>query len=175
MCMYKIISKLCGFPQKRWVTYALIGLAILMYSIVLTTGHLDWYYKSVSLTFVDGAAKLVKDYGVLHPVYTVQVILYLVAMLVTIFYSLGAKKVGSQKLAGLMLGVVFGNIGMWLAEKLITCNFEFLSVSYLMSELVFFFIFWLLHQEKRKTPQSGCLSLFLCSAQNPTHLRYACT
>lgn len=116
-----------------------------MYSMVLTTGHLDWYYKSVSLTFVDGAAKLVKDYGVLHPVYTVHVILYLVAMLVTIFYSLGAKKVGSQKLAGLMLGVVFGNIGMWLAEKLITCNFEFLSVSYLMSELVFFFIFRLLH------------------------------
>lgn len=144
MCMYKIISKLCGFHHKRWVTYALIGLAILMYSMVLTTGHLDWYYKSVSLTFVDGAAKLVKDYGVLHPVYTVYVILYLVAMLVTIFYSLGAKKVGSHKLAGLMLGVVFGNIGMWLVEKLITWNFEFLSVSYLMSELVFFFIFWLL-------------------------------
>lgn len=88
-----------------------------MYSMVLTTGHLDWYYKSVSLTFVDGAAKLVKDYGVLHPVYTVHVILYLVAMLVTIFYSLGAKKVGSQKLAGRMLGVAFGNIGMWLTKN----------------------------------------------------------
>lgn len=72
--------------------------------------------ESVSLTFIDGAAKLVKDYGVLHPVYTVHVVLYLVAMLVTIFYSLGAKKVGSQKLAGLMLGVVFGNFGMWLAN-----------------------------------------------------------
>ena len=106
-----------------------------MYSMVLTTGHLDWYYKSVSLTFVDGAAKLVKDYGVLHPVYTVHVALYLVAMLVTIFYSLGAKKVGSHKLAGLMLGVVFGNIGMWLVEKLITWNFEFLSVSYLKVNL----------------------------------------
>ena len=46
-----------------------------MYSMVLATGHLDWYYKSVSLTFFDGAAKLVKDYGALHPVYTVHVIL----------------------------------------------------------------------------------------------------
>ena len=144
MCMFKIISKLCGFKFKRWVTCVLIAVAVLMYAIVLTTGHLDWYYKSVMLTYVDGAAKLVKEYGPLHPVYTLHIIIYFVAMLVTIFYSLRVKKIGSQKLAGLMLGVVFGNIGMWLVEKLITWNFEFLSISYLMSELVFFFIFWLL-------------------------------
>ena len=144
LCMFKIISKLCGFDHKRWVTYALICLGVLMYSMILTTGHLDWYYKNVTLTYVDGAAKLVKEYGILHPVYTVHIMLYFVAMLITIFYSLRKKQVGSQKLAGMMLGVVFGNIGMWLVEKLITWNFEFLSVSYLMSELVFFFIFWLL-------------------------------
>lgn len=144
LCMYKIISKLCGVKHKRWVTGLLIGFAVLMYSMVLTTGHLDLYYKSVSLAYVDGAAKLVKEYGVLHPVYTVHIILYFVAMIATIFYSIRAKRVGSHKVAGLMLAVVFGNIGMWLVEKLITWNFEFLSVSYLMSELVFFFIFWLL-------------------------------
>ncbi len=144
MCMFKIISGLCGFEQKKWVTYLLIGSAILMYSLVLTTGHLDWYYKSVTLTFVDGAAKLIKEYGVLHPIYTIHIIIYFVVMIATIFYSMKTKKVGSHKLAGLMLGVVFGNIGMWIVEKFISWNFEFLSVSYLMSELVFFFIFWML-------------------------------
>ncbi|MBE6630243.1 MAG: helix-turn-helix transcriptional regulator [Ruminococcaceae bacterium] len=33
---------------------------------------------------------------------------------------------------------------MWIVEKLITWNFEFLSVSYLMSEFVFFFAYWML-------------------------------
>lgn len=145
MCMFKIISGLCGFKFKRWVTYTLIAIAVLMYLMILTTGHLDWYYKSTSLIQVDGAAKLVKEYGVLHPIYTLHIILYFIAMLVTIFYSLKkAKKTGSHKLAGMMLAVVFGNIGMWLVEKLVTWNFEFLSISYLMSEVVFFFIFWLL-------------------------------
>lgn len=144
MCMFKIISKLCGFSHKKWVTYVLVGIAVLMYSMVLTTGHLNWYYKDVTLTYVDGAAKLVKEYGFLHPLYTVHIILYLLAMLATIFYSIKTKKVGSYKLAGLMFAVVFGNIGMWLVEKLVSWNFEFLSISYLMGEAVFFFIFWLL-------------------------------
>ncbi len=149
LCMFMLISKLCGFTYPKWVSYVLIGVAILMYSMVLTTGHLDWYYKSVSLTYVDGAAKLVKEYGVLHPLYTVHIIAYFLMMIIAIFYSLKKKRVGSQKFAGLMLGVVFGNIGMWLVEKVITWNFEFLSVSYLMSELVFFFIFWLLEDYVR--------------------------
>ena len=144
VCMFKIISGLCGFSYKRWVTYLLIAIAVVMYLMVLTTGVNDLYYKSVSLTYVDGAAKLVKEYGVLHPLYTVHVVLYLLAMLAVIFYSLKIKKVASQKLAGLMLAAVLGNIGMWVVEKLVSWNFEFLSVSYLMCETIFFFIFWLL-------------------------------
>ncbi|MBQ4107860.1 MAG: LuxR family transcriptional regulator [Clostridia bacterium] len=61
-----------------------------------------------------------------------------------------------------MLAVVIGNIGMWIVEKLITWNFEFLSVSYIMSEFVFFFVYWMLqdyvhkkdvaHTEAEKAP-----------------------
>ncbi len=144
MSMYMIISELCEIRHKKWVTYMLIGFAFVMYALVFTTGYLGWYYKSVSLTHVDGAAKLVKEYGPLHPLYLIYVLAYFVAMLVTIFRSFKTKKDGSHKLAGLMLVVVFSNIGMWIVEKFITWNFEFLSISYLMSELVFFFIFWLL-------------------------------
>ncbi|MBQ9084059.1 MAG: helix-turn-helix transcriptional regulator [Clostridia bacterium] len=43
-----------------------------------------------------------------------------------------------------MLAVVLGNIGMWIIEKLIFWSFELLAVSYVMSELVFFFVYILL-------------------------------
>ncbi|MBE6548299.1 MAG: hypothetical protein E7667_05410 [Ruminococcaceae bacterium] len=43
-----------------------------------------------------------------------------------------------------MFAVVLGNVGMWIVEKLVTWNFEFLSASYLMSEFVFFFVYWML-------------------------------
>jgi len=143
-CMFMIISGLCGFTYKKWVKYVLIGAAMLMFALVLTTGHLDWYYKSVTLIQADGAAKLVKVYGFLHPVNLVYVLSYFVAMFVVIGVSLKKRKGQSQKLVGLMFAVVIGNIGMWIVEKLITWNFEFLSVSYLMSEFVFFFAYWML-------------------------------
>ena len=144
LCMFVIISGLCGFTYQKWVKYMLIGTALVMFAMVLTTGHLDWYYKSVELIQADGAAKQIKVYGVLHPVNLIYVLSYLAAMLAVIGISLKKNKGKSQKIAGLMLAVVIGNIGMWIVEKLITWNFEFLSVSYLMSEFVFFFVYWMM-------------------------------
>ena len=149
VCMLMIISQICGFTYKKWVTGVIFGAAVLMFAIVFTTGHLDWYYKSVKLIYVDGAAKLVKEYGALHPLYTVYVIGMFVAMLTVIGISLMRNEGTSKKLAGLMLVIVLCNIGIWLVEKFVPWDFEFLSLSYLMSEIVFFFVYWMLQDYVR--------------------------
>ena len=140
LCMFMLISKLCGFNHKKWFIGVLIGLALLMFAIVFTTGWLDWYYVSASLEFKNGGAYLVKEYGVLHPTNLVYVVSYFVAMIVVIAMSLKRNTGKLQMVAGLLLAVVLGNIGMWILEKIISWNFELLSVSYWMSELVFFFV-----------------------------------
>ncbi|MBQ8546768.1 MAG: hypothetical protein IJ437_07510 [Clostridia bacterium] len=169
LCMFMIISKLSGFIYKNWVKAVLVGVAMLMFALVLTTGHLDWYYKSVELTFAGGAAKLVKEYGLLHHTNLIYVLSYFVAMLVVIGISLKKNKGKSQKLVGLMLAVVIGNIGMWIVEKLITSNFEFLSVSYLMSEFVFFFVYWMLqdyiHKSDLPVPEEKVSIIFMDSKE----------
>ena len=43
-----------------------------------------------------------------------------------------------------MIVVVFGNIAAWLVEKFIPWSFEFLSVSYLFSEVLLFTIYWMM-------------------------------
>ncbi|MBE5765535.1 MAG: hypothetical protein E7339_08100 [Clostridiales bacterium] len=144
LCMFMLISKLSGVVYKKWVKYVLLGVAMVMFALVLTTGHLDWYYKSVELIQEDGASKLVKEYGFLHPVNLVYVLGYLVAILVVIGLSLKRNKGGFNKLACMMFAVVACNIGGWIVEKLVKWNFEFLSASYLMSEFVFFFVYWML-------------------------------
>ena len=144
LCMFMIVSGLCGLVYKKWVKCMLLVAAMLMFGLVLTTGHLDWYYKTVELIRADGAAKLIKEYGVLHPVNLIYVLGYFAAMLAVIGVSLKKNNGRAKKLVGLMLAVVIGNIGMWLVEKLVTWNFEFLSVSYLMSEVVIFFVYWML-------------------------------
>ena len=146
MCMFMLISKLCGFTYKKWLTSVLIGLAVLMFAIVFTTGWLDWYYVSATIEYENGGAYLVKEYGVLHPTNLIYVVSYFVTMIVVIAISLKRNTGKLQMVAGLLLAVVLGNIGMWIVEKIISFHFEMLSVSYFMSELVFFFVYLIMYE-----------------------------
>ena len=121
-----------------------------MLALICTTGYLPWYYKSVTLEFVDGAAKLVKEYGPLHVVYLIYVLAYFALMIITICWSIKTKKVASNKHAGLLTAVVLCNIAMWIIEKLVTWNFEFLSVSYVLSEGMLFFLYWMMQDYVKK-------------------------
>ena len=144
MCMFMLISKLCGFTYKKWLYGVLIGLAVLMFAIVFTTGWLDWYYVSATIEYENGGAYLVKEYGVLHPTNLIYVVAYFVAMLVNVGISLVKHKNASQKMAAVMLVIVLGNVGMWVVEKIISWNFELLAISYLMSVCAFYFVYSLL-------------------------------
>lgn len=144
VCMLMTIVKLCGFVYKKYLPITLIAVALAMYAIICTTGYLPWYYKSVSLEQIDGAIKLVKEYGPLHLSYIVYIFLYFSAMVATILVAMKMKKAGSQKHATVIAAVVFGNIAVWFVEQFISWNFEFLSVSYLMSELIFLALYWMM-------------------------------
>ena len=157
VCMLRIISRLCGFRHKAWVSIVLYVSAGLMFALVCTTGYLDWYYKDASLGECDGASYLIKEYGFLHPTILIYVVGYFLLLLGIILFSLFKNRGSSQKLAALMLAVVLGNIGMWIIEKLIFWSFELLAVSYVMSELVFFFVYILLDDyiHKSDVPRVG--------------------
>ena len=151
LCMFIIISRLCGFKYKKWVNCTLIAVACVMLAIVCTTGYLDWYYTDVSLGYdASGATYLIKEYGVLHPANLIYVLAYFVSMIATIAVSLRKNKGASQKVAGFMLVVVLFNILMWIIEKLIPWEFETLSVSYLMSSGAFLFVHLILQDYIRK-------------------------
>ena len=120
-----------------------------MFLIVATAGILPWYYKEVELIFVDGAAKLEKVYGVLHPLYLVYLVGYLAAMVACIVQSVRKKMIASQRHAVLLATIVFGNIAVWFVEKFIPWNFEFLSVSYLFSEIILLGLYWMMQDYVR--------------------------
>lgn len=146
LCMFMLILKLCGYPHKKWVLGVLIGAAVIMFAIICTTGYLDWYYTSATIEKVDGATVLHKEYGVLHPINLIYVILYFIGMITVIGLSLGQHKSASQKHACGMLLIVLGNIAMWCFGKVIPWNVEFLSVTYFMSAGGFL-IEWLMLQD----------------------------
>lgn len=134
--MMMTIIGVCRYPCKKWAIGLLICINVIVFLIAASPGYADWYYKETTLVIVNGAAKLQKVYGPLHKIYFVYLFAYFGMMVGVIFRSVRKKLVDSPKQALLLLIVVFLNIVFWLVEQLIRWDFEFLSVSYIISELL---------------------------------------
>lgn len=150
MCMFLTIVRLCGFKIKKAHVITCVSLGALMFAIVVSSPMLPLYYKSVDIEMIDGAAKLIKEYGVLHPVYLVYLLGYFAAMIGTIIHSVRKKKIGNPKLAGFIAAIVCINIVVWLFEKMIRWEYEFLSVTYIASEFLLLIVYWMLQDYVHK-------------------------
>lgn len=135
LCMFMIIMNVCKVNYPKWITCLLFVISIAVFVIAASAGYTDWYYSDASIVFYDGAARLVKEYGPLHIVYHVYLFVYFAGMATIIIVSVMNKKVFSIKHAILLLCAVFGNILIWLIEQGIDLEFEFLSISYIITEI----------------------------------------
>ncbi len=133
--MFMIISDFCKLKKPVYVNYILLSVSILVFLVAASPGYLDIYYKSVSLETVNGVSMLVKEYGPWHSIYLFYRVLYFVGMISIIIYSAIRKKMSSAAYPIIMLIAVFCNICVWLLEQLVKIDFEFLSVSYIVTEL----------------------------------------
>lgn len=135
LCIFMIIMNVCKVNYHKWVTCSLFVISIAVFVIAASAGYTDWYYSDASIVFYDGAARLVKVYGPLHIVYHVYLFVYFASMATIIIVSVLNKKVFQIKHAILLLCAVFGNILIWLIEQGLDLEFEFLSISYIITEI----------------------------------------
>ena len=154
--MLMTIAGVCNHPCKKWMVGILICINVVVFLIAASPGYTDWYYKDVTLVFVDGAAKLKKVYGPLHNIYFVFLFSYFAMMIGLILRAKKRKWLYSAKHAILLLVVVLLNILFWLVEQLIHWNFEFLSVSYVISEMLLLSLYSMLqdYEEMQNKVQS---------------------
>lgn len=139
--MLVIIGKACNVPLSKIATVACVTMSSVVFLIAASPGYTDWYYKEVAFTIVEGGAKLQKVYGPLHNLYYVYLFAYFVAMIGLIIYAMSKKKIASYKHGGLLTVVVMLNILIWFVEQLVNWDFEFLSVSYIASELLLLLLY----------------------------------
>ena len=144
MCMFLTIVRLCGFAIKKSHVITCVSLGVVMFAVIASSPMLPLYYKSMDIEMIGGAAKLVKEYGVLHPVYLFYLLGYFASMIGTIIHSVRKKKIGKPKLAGFIAAIVCGNLVIWLFEKMVRWEYEFLSVTYIISEFLLLIVYWML-------------------------------
>ena len=134
LSMLMIILNAAHIRHRKWIPGALFGLAVVVFLIAASPGYLPIYYKDVSFALVDGVATLVKDYGPLHVLYLIYLLGYFGAMIATIVHATLKDKIDSLAYAVIIAIAVFVNLGVWMIEQLVEIDFEFLSISYIISE-----------------------------------------
>lgn len=145
-----LILDVCKIKHNKVLTYSLLAIGVIMLFIATSGGYLPIYYKEVSLELVNGGARLVKEYGVLHNLYYVYLFGYTLSMIVIIIYAIAKKKIKSKMHAIFLSVIVLGNILVWLIEQFVEHQFEFLCLSYIVNEMLLLLLYGILREYEKK-------------------------
>ncbi len=146
LLMLKMILNLCSLNYKKWLLPTLSFISIAVLFVTLTPGFFPCYYKNVSIAVADGVTRLIRDYGPLHLLYYIYLLSYFALMLVVIIHSAVKKKITSTLHTTFLLCAVLCSIIIWFAEQFFPRGFEFLTVSYVISELFILLLYGILQE-----------------------------
>lgn len=157
-----MVLQLSYVRYPRYLSVILIVINTVMFLIATSGGYCPVYYKEVTFEIVEGAAHLVKVYGPLHGLYKVFVFAYFGAIIGIICYTAVKRTAVSTKHTAFLALVLLGNIALWLVENITGSKFEFLAISYLMTEGLILLLYSILQDYENAHP-----------ASNPGELVYA--
>lgn len=164
--MLLIIYDVCQMRKRKWFTWTLIGISFAFFALAASGDWLGLYYRAVSLEIVNGTTYLAKEYGPLHSLYALYLAGYVVLMLLCIAYAAKTKRLSSPKYTLFLLVTVLLNVGVWLVEQAIDEEFEFLSVSYMITEVLLLLIYNMLCDYGIIPPEGGVLSVQMLTQLN---------
>lgn len=135
-------------PKRLW--WMLVGLGVPVFLIAASYPYSDIYYKSVELITVNGVSVLEKVYGTWHSFYMVYLIGYFAVMIAVVIHATKIKKLTSAPQSIMLLGSVFVNICVWAIEQFVDIEFEFLAISYIITELFLIGVYALVQDTERR-------------------------
>lgn len=134
LAMWMIILRVTKTQYKPWLPWILVGVGVMVFLVAASPGYLDIYYKEVYFEKVGGVTVLTKVYGPWHHLYLVYLLGYFTMTSVIVIRVAAEKKMESAAYTVILATAVFVNMGVWLIEQLVRLDFEFLSMSYIISE-----------------------------------------
>ena len=135
-----LICTICNYSLPRWLRYILYGLSFCIYSLVLTIGYTDWYYKDLSLGKLGDATVLLHSYGVGHILFYVIMYGYIVLESILLAYHLIKRRAVSQNKLWLISAMVIINIAVFIMGRMIHPDIEIMPVLYVFDGWFFIYL-----------------------------------
>lgn len=126
------IFHLCNLKIKKWIRMALLAFTTTIFIFVLTIGHNGLFYKEVSGEIVNGVMILNKNYGLIHTIYYVQLVLYMIFTLSATFYAIRKKNDVSRHNIHYMLTFEIVCVLMFFAGKIFGLSIELMPAAYII-------------------------------------------
>ena len=135
------VLDICKIKPHKAFTGIMFSVAAIMLVFSVTPGYLDILYKNPTFAIVNGFPKINKEYGPMHTAYIVYIVVYAVIFVGLAIYALIHKKISSKKYSVLLICIVAVNVLLWLLERLLPYSVEYLSASYVVTEIILLFIY----------------------------------
>ncbi|MBO6214828.1 MAG: HD domain-containing protein, partial [Lachnospiraceae bacterium] len=135
------IFNLCRIEISRILRTCIFAVCCLVYASVLTIGHMDIFYSSVTFGVVDGGPKLIREYGFMHTAFYLLICVFLIAGISAIVYSWINKKDVPNRILLLLIipdAVCVLTFFVWL--KLFDSSVDLVPLGYVISEVIFLLI-----------------------------------
>lgn len=154
LSMLLIILNATGLDYKKWLWIPLTALGVCVFLITASYPYSNIYYEFVSLNNINGVSVLNKDYGSWHSLYMVYLLGYFVVMIAAVIHATMIKKITSIPQVIMLLGAVFVNICVWAIEQFVDIPFEFLAISYIITDLFLIGVYALLQDTEKRIKQA---------------------
>ena len=166
LVMLFIISDVCQMKKRKLFRGILVGISTAAFLLAASGDLFGLYYRSVEIVEVNGMTRLIKDYGPLHILYTIYLLSYVALMVVIIHYASRKQRLTSPKYTMLLLVAVLLNIGVWAVEQAVDIDFEFLSVSYIVTEVILLLLYGMLRDYGIVQPGGTVVSVQMLTQLN---------
>lgn len=135
------VFNLCDVKLPKIVNTLLILISFIVYSSTPPIGKNPVFYKQADISTIYGGTVIVnKEYGFMHTVFYVMVILYFLAGIVVSVYTYIRKKTVSKRIVQLLFVPVTLSMLAFFLGRFVIEGLELVPVAYLIAQIVYLMI-----------------------------------
>ena len=133
------VFNLCHIELNRLCKVMLIALSTFMYLCVLKNND-SHFYRSVEFTTDHDAGRLIKEYGPVHTLFYVMLLLYFGLTMAAMLYSYFKKADISNKIIYLLIMPAAISLASYLCGKIMPAFVDILPASYVAAQIIYLII-----------------------------------
>lgn len=138
--MLAYILELCKIEVKKWLKVVVFIACSLEYLSVITIGYFPLFYKKIFFESTDGEQLILKEYGIMHTMFYVLSLAFLVNGIISIIYSYRRKEQIPRKMLALMMIPYVVSFILYFVTISGSRILELTPIGYLLFEIILLFV-----------------------------------